>query len=190
MPGESTAGRPRRSSRSTLQDAAYELFLERGYAAVPIDEIARTAGVSRSTFWGYAASKSDLLWFDVDAALDRLERRLAALAAERVEHTDHDDRAVGIREAVREVAASFGPGEMPLPFVEAGTMGVVDELRASAFPRLARLVDLLGAAWAPASPDGATARADAWRLAAEITAAAETWLTDRPRGSLVDHIRL
>lgn len=183
MPGESAVGRPKRSSQATLQEAAYELFLERGYSAVSVDEIARRAGVSRSTFWAYAASKSDLLWFEVDTALDRLEHRLARRDV---------GGATELSDAVREVAAQYGPGAMPLPFLEITTMGISEELRASGLTRLLRLVDLLTAALAesPASDlAGASgARTIAWRDAAEVVAAAEAWLTNRPRGSLVDHL--
>lgn len=65
-------GRPRRSSRDTLQDSACELFLELGYERTTVDEIARRAGVSRATFFNYFRAKSDLLWADADPALAAL----------------------------------------------------------------------------------------------------------------------
>ena len=73
------AGRPRASSRETLAEAACELFLERGYEATSIADIATRAGVSRSSFFNYFSSKGDILWaaFDerVDAAIAELASR-------------------------------------------------------------------------------------------------------------------
>jgi AcrR family transcriptional regulator len=172
MPTASATGRPRRSSRETLQEAAYELFLERGYADVSVEDIARRAGVSRSTFWAYASAKSDLLWFDVDAALGALESRLTrAGASSRAE----------VRSVVAEIAAGFGPGDVPLPMVDSSAMKLGDELRASAYPRLARLVDILGVALGESVSGG---RPGAWAEAARIVAACEQWVLARPRGLL------
>ncbi len=44
-----------------LLDAALSLFVEKGYAATRIDEVARRAGVSKGTLYLYYASKEDLL---------------------------------------------------------------------------------------------------------------------------------
>ena len=52
------AGRPRALSRETLAEAACELFLEQGYEATSIAEIATRAGVSRSSFFNYFWSKA------------------------------------------------------------------------------------------------------------------------------------
>jgi len=60
------AGRPKASSRETLAEAACELFLERGYEATSIADITQRAGVSRSSFFNYFTSKSDVLWSGID----------------------------------------------------------------------------------------------------------------------------
>ncbi len=51
-----------------LEEAASELFLERGYAATSVADITQRAGVSRSTFFNYVETKSDLLWSAFDEA--------------------------------------------------------------------------------------------------------------------------
>ena len=56
MATESRAGRPRASSRETLAEAACELFLEQGYEATSVVDIAQRAGVSRSSFFNYFSS--------------------------------------------------------------------------------------------------------------------------------------
>ena len=58
--------RPRASSRETLAEAACELFLEQGFEATSIADITTRAGVSRSSFFNYFASKSDILWSGLD----------------------------------------------------------------------------------------------------------------------------
>jgi AcrR family transcriptional regulator len=71
-----TRGRPKSSSRGALEDAATELFLESGYHATTVDDIAARAGVSRATFFNYFPAKSSVLWVKVDDALDALEQAL------------------------------------------------------------------------------------------------------------------
>lgn len=48
------------ATRSALLQAARQLFAERGYAAVPADEIARAAGVTRGALYHHFADKKDL----------------------------------------------------------------------------------------------------------------------------------
>lgn len=43
-----------------LLDAALDLFVERGYSATRLDDVARRAGVSKGTLYLYYASKEDL----------------------------------------------------------------------------------------------------------------------------------
>src|SRR6478735_3643507 len=76
------AGRPRASSRGMLAEAAGELFLEQTYAGTTVDDIARRAGVSRATFFNYFAAKSDLLWLEVDEALDAFDATAASVPPE------------------------------------------------------------------------------------------------------------
>ncbi|HWU28147.1 MAG TPA: helix-turn-helix domain-containing protein, partial [Microbacterium sp.] len=79
MATESRAGRPRASSRETLAEAACELFLEQGYEATSVVDIAQRAGVSRSSFFNYFSSKSDVLWSGLDARIAAASVALAAL---------------------------------------------------------------------------------------------------------------
>ncbi|QIM19809.1 TetR family transcriptional regulator [Leucobacter coleopterorum] len=69
-------GRPHASSREVLTDAACELFLEQGYEATSVTEIARRAGVSRSSFFNYFEGKSAILWFVLDEQIDALVQRV------------------------------------------------------------------------------------------------------------------
>lgn len=129
MSPEPRAGRPRASSRTTLADAACELFLERGYARTAIADITNRAGVSRSSFFNYFGSKADILWAGLDARLDDVTRRLNA----------RDE----VRPALEAVADGFEPDSLALAIANAEVMGLVDELeheRAVRQLRLARAV--------------------------------------------------
>jgi AcrR family transcriptional regulator len=68
--------RKRARTRRALIDAAVELFARRGYKETTIADIAAAADVSTRTFFGYFASKEDLLFADGDA---RVRAALAAI---------------------------------------------------------------------------------------------------------------
>ncbi|MEO9325306.1 TetR/AcrR family transcriptional regulator [Nocardioides sp. C4-1] len=73
-------GRPRVVARDAIQVAAVELFLDQGYAATTMDQVAVAAGVGRTTVFRYFASKPALVWWDVEANYDRLDAALRASA--------------------------------------------------------------------------------------------------------------
>jgi len=72
--------RKRASTRQALIDAAAELFERRGYDGATIADIAAAADVSTRTFFGYFATKEDVLFPDagarVRAALKAIDDRL------------------------------------------------------------------------------------------------------------------
>src|SRR5690606_38207930 len=59
-------GRPRAITSDMLAEAACELFLEQGYEATNVAEIAQRAGIARSSFFNYAPGKAELLWGSLD----------------------------------------------------------------------------------------------------------------------------
>ena len=58
-----------RETRARIIDAAAELFLERGFARVSVDEIARASGVARPTVLTVFGTKANLLRAVVDVAM-------------------------------------------------------------------------------------------------------------------------
>jgi AcrR family transcriptional regulator len=52
----------KRRTRTTLRDAALELFLAQGYDATTTDQVATKAGVSTRTFFRYFDSKDEVLF--------------------------------------------------------------------------------------------------------------------------------
>ena len=149
-------GRPKASSRETLAEAACELFLEQGFAATSIADITSRAGVSRSSFFNYFASKSDILWAALDERITDLETALA-------EDEGMDATAV-VRAAVMSLGAGLAPDSLALAVVHSVAMGVVEELEREASLRRSRIAravadrlvrsgadrlraDVAGAAW-------------------------------------------
>ena len=111
---ESLRERKKRSTHSLLRATALRLFLERGFAAVSVDEIATEANVSRSTFFRYFGSKEAVLFNEIDRSgdvfLENLRGRPAnetpwqafeqaliatARAAAERDTSDQEQRAIG-----------------------------------------------------------------------------------------------
>lgn len=61
-------------TRDTIVERALELFVEKGYAATTIDEIAVAAGTTRVTFYAYYPSRTDLMKDFMDRVNAILER--------------------------------------------------------------------------------------------------------------------
>lgn len=129
-------GRPPASSREVLADAAIELFLEQGYEATSVTEIARRVGISRASFFNYFTSKPETLWFVLDQRIFALEAALAAVgagsAAEAVAPGEPEEPwltgPTGFVQALAAAATGARPDTLALAIVDARTMGVEHEL--------------------------------------------------------------
>jgi AcrR family transcriptional regulator len=101
MVSEAGGRRERKNAqtRAALADAAWRLFLERGYDAVSVKEIADAVDISVPTVFNHVPDGKEALIFD-----DGVERRVSLLAAVR-------DRAVGqsVMSALREFMSGRGP---------------------------------------------------------------------------------
>jgi mycofactocin system transcriptional regulator len=73
-------GRGRRPTTTAdgIARVALQLFEERGFEAVTIDDVSQAAGIGRRTFFRYFDSKNDIPWGDFDAQLVRMVDRLKA----------------------------------------------------------------------------------------------------------------
>ncbi|MFC7926276.1 TetR/AcrR family transcriptional regulator [Microbacterium laevaniformans] len=109
-----SSGRPRATSRSTIAEAATELFLERGFAETTIAAITQRAGVSRSSFFNYFSSKSAVLWAGLDDGIRRAVDALRAGAAP----------TAALRAAVCDIEAD----SLALAIIHGAVMGLSDEL--------------------------------------------------------------
>ncbi|WP_306232815.1 TetR/AcrR family transcriptional regulator [Agrococcus beijingensis] len=151
-------GRPRASSRATIHEAALELFLERGYDAVSLDDIARRAGVSRGTLFAYVDAKADALWGSLDAAIER--------ASDAFQSTTDDPQAgKAVTRLIDAAVRAVEPWGTAPPTVlrDAAAMGAAAPLRDGAAARLQPLADRAALAIAlecdelPESPEAAVA---------------------------------
>lgn len=152
-------GRPPSISLGMLEEAACELFFERGYAQTSVADIAQRAGVSRATFFNYVAGKDDLLWVTVDAAIDQLAEQWATAAR-------HDAAPGGtghLRAALAAMARTIEPCTVVLALANADLMGLTEALAESSAIRQQRLASILAKV---VRQHGAT------RLRADVVAAA------------------
>jgi AcrR family transcriptional regulator len=91
--------RKRDRTRQALIDAAFELFERHGYSKTTIAHITAAADVSPRTFFGYFASKEDLLFTDPDA---RVQATLKAID----QHTPDESPIDVLLRALRESTKS------------------------------------------------------------------------------------
>ena len=144
MPTPRGPGRPRTTSAALIQEAAFESFQLRGYAASGVDRIARMAGVSRGTFFNYFPAKADVFWLDIDPSIRRLIEQIGGL-----DRAASDAAEAGLRRPVHpldaldallvEEAGAFGPDRVPWMLTQAELLGDTAELAASALARMALL---------------------------------------------------
>lgn len=161
------AGRPKASSRETLAEAACELFLERGYDATSVADITQRAGVSRSSFFNYFTSKSDVLWSGVDERIGEAIRSLRAL-----EKTASGD---AVRSILLIVVRDFEPDPLTLALRNAAAMGLQEELVRDTGLRLARLSEAVAASARAAGIDVVRADILGAANAAAVLSALRVW---------------
>jgi AcrR family transcriptional regulator len=73
-------GRWEPNARERLERAALALFVERGYDATTVAEIADRAGLTKSTFFRHYADKREVLFGGQDMLAERLTTAIAAAA--------------------------------------------------------------------------------------------------------------
>ena len=69
-------GRPARYSRQELLDLIVAVFIERGYEAASMADLADATGLTKSAFYHHFDSKEEILQMAVDRALDALSAAL------------------------------------------------------------------------------------------------------------------
>lgn len=68
--------------RTDVAEAALDLFTDTGYDATSVDDIAQSAGISRSTFFRQFRAKEDVIFADHEALLAELTSYLAGSHAD------------------------------------------------------------------------------------------------------------
>jgi AcrR family transcriptional regulator len=185
-----------------LEEAAGELFLERGYAATSVADVTQRAGVSRSTFFNYFETKSDLLWAAFDDAVRTLRTHLTlsspprsvvraevggsegAFSHEPPTSAGDVQRGSGssvpspgaqAHAALRALAAALPADHVALAFTQAEAMGLGPELRVAAARRTADVADVLAEHARAHGVPPLTARVAGTAWAGALIAAVEAW---------------
>jgi AcrR family transcriptional regulator len=91
----------KRLTRAAIAQAAADLFQERGFAAVTIEDVARAANVSRQTVFNYFPTKEQMLF-------DRQDEVTAALLALVHDHPDGASLVAAFRGHTRAFWVRFG----------------------------------------------------------------------------------
>ena len=172
-------------NRRTILEAASRLFRERGYDSVSVAEIMKAAGLTHGGFYGYFASKDELI---AGALADVLSKRpeptgdLADYAAGYLSAAHRDNRAGGCPTAALAAETIRLPGE---PRAEM-TAGVKRQIA-----RLSRIVpgetdvqkrEAAIGSWAAMVGAMILARvSDDPALSAEILERTQSWLAARPK---------
>lgn len=74
--------RSRAETEGVILRVAADLFADQGYQGTSVEEIARAAGIHKSTVFHYVATKQDLLAAVLDRGLSRYAAAVRALAAD------------------------------------------------------------------------------------------------------------
>lgn len=182
MTSTTSRGRPRAISRDMLQESAFELFLEQGYAATTIGDITQRAGVSRNTFFNYFTGKADVFWTDLESAFGALDAELSS-AASNIEPME------AIRGAVLSAGAAFGPGRVPWALTQHSMIGATYELQASALTTITAQAESLRGFVLARTGDATLAAPAAYAVIGAVVAAARTWAdAGTSRGELVPYL--
>lgn len=72
-------GRPEATSHAAIEQAAFELFAQRGFEGTTLDDIAAAVGIGRRTLFRYYRSKNDIPWGQFDHTLAGFRDLLRAI---------------------------------------------------------------------------------------------------------------
>ena len=171
----------KQKTQAALQRAALELVAAHGFDRVTIDDIAAAAGVSRTTFYRYLATKEDAL---LGNRAEKLEHLRNALAAQPLDSPPLE----AVRAAISEVARSYQHDRRQM-LALAKITRVTPSVAARSLEYDAALEDLLREYFARRDPDGA-ASLRPWVRAAHVVAtlraARDYWVTRGAAASLPD----
>lgn len=172
-PSPARLGRRPATTRAALEEAALTLFARDGFDETSVEAIAAAAGIARRTVFRYCTSKTDLVWGDFEAGLERMRRQL---------HTTDD--SVPIAQAIRSAVVDFNwlpPEQVPLHRQRMTLILRVSTLRANSTLRFAQwrqvVAEFAGQRLA-VSPESLLPRTLAHCALGAAVAAYECWLDD------------
>ncbi|WP_077615316.1 TetR/AcrR family transcriptional regulator [Caenibacillus caldisaponilyticus] len=81
-PGRPKVNEQNSSTRDLILKTALELFLDRGFPLVSIDNIAQSSGVTKATVYYYFSSKAELFTEAIVRMMDRITNRIQSILSE------------------------------------------------------------------------------------------------------------
>ena len=176
-------GRPQSASRELLQDAAFELFLENGFAGTTVEQITTRAGVSRNTFFNYFTAKGDVFWVELDDSLGTLADALRAASP--------DARPMAaLLDAIIRFGREFGPERVPFALTQYELIGSVHELQSSALTRFTAQASVIRTFLTSRGFDRLRAETAAYAALGAIIAAGTAWAeAGTSRGEVEPYLR-
>ena len=167
------AGRRRSTTPHHITAVAIDLFDERGFAEVSVDDVAHAAGIGRRSVFRYYASKNAIPWGDFDTHLQQLRTLL-----------DGSDPTAPLGDALRAALLAFNTFDAGEAARHRRRMRVIlrtDELQAYSMTMYAGWRDVIAefvARRGGIDPDDLWPRTVAWLLLGVALSAYERWLAD------------
>jgi AcrR family transcriptional regulator len=170
MPG--LRERKKQSTRQAVEDAALQLYLERGIHETTIDELCARADIARRTFFRYFSSKEDVLLARLRVDIRSVEETfrqapaaepLAALLARAVDAVVADPQAI----------ARFADVVLAIPTLRALYLGMLAEFEDALRDLIAHRLRI--------PPQGERARILAAAAVTGYRVGLEAWMTMEPR---------
>lgn len=166
-------GRRRSTTRQHITDVAIDLFADRGFGEVSVDDVAHAAGIGRRTVFRYYASKNAIPWGDFDAHLQQLRELLEGIAPQ-----------APLGEALRAALLAFNTFDEGETARHRRRMRVIlqtDELQAYSMTMYAGWRSVIAefvARRAGADLDDLRPQTVAWMMLGVALSAYERWLSD------------
>ena len=133
--------RKKQRTRQAIVDEATRLFVAQGYQQTTLAQIAEAADVSTSTFFNYFATKVDIVFCLLDAAIESAQARIIG---RREDEPATEAIAAWLTEVLPSVEQPYADAIRRMPTI----VESASELRAEERLRLARLEDVLAAGFA------------------------------------------
>lgn len=182
-PSPAPRGRPQAASRELLQEAAFELFLENGFAGTTVEQITTRAGVSRNTFFNYFTAKGDVFWVELDDSFTTLAATLSEASAQAAPFD-------ALTEAIIRFGQEFGPDRVPFALTQHELIGSVHELQASALSRFSTQAAIIRSFLTARGVGRLHAQTAAYAALGAIVAAGQAWAeAGTARGEVEPYLR-
>jgi AcrR family transcriptional regulator len=156
------------NARERLERAALALFIERGYDATTVAEIADRAGLTKSTFFRHFADKREVLFGERDAMAERFSDAIRTAAPEAT-------TAGCLAAALESVAAAFTAERHDLARQRQAVIAAHSELQERELLKQARVGSAMVDALRARGADDTTARLAAEMGVLALTTAFGRW---------------